>query len=222
MTASLTLAFAELEFVLALRPRRGTALRGNLRLENVDDETAPVLARAGMASLLARGLCEAVAADDGADQATLPDFRFGGELSLLLNALSDDDGTTTMAAAWRGDVGSVVHVVDGRAVRVALFPERFGQYKVEVLDVAEPVSALLERFLARHLAGGIPSALVAASAHGDRSAVIALSVDAAGQWSASDSVESPDHAVPVSRERALERLAVLFGSWPTAARSEAR
>jgi hypothetical protein len=220
VTESLTLTFAELEFLLALRPTRRAKLRGNLRFDG-GDASAPSTARAGLASLLVRGLCETVYAGGG-ERASLPDLRFGGELSVLLMALSDDDGATTMAAAWCGERGSVVHLVDGGGARMALFPERFGRFRAEVLDAAEPVSALLRRFLSLHLADGIPSALVAVSTRGQRSAAVALAVDPAGQWSASDSVENPTQAVPVTRERALERIAVVFDSRPVAARSDSR
>jgi hypothetical protein len=217
VSESLTLTFAELEFVLALRPRRGAALRGSLGFEA--DEGAPSLTRAGLASLLARGLCETA---DTAERATLPDLRFNGELSVLLTALSDDGGSTTTAAAWCAERGGVVHVVDGRGVRIALFPQRLGRFRTEVLDAAESVSALLQRFLSRYLAEGTTSALVATSARGGESAAVALAVDAAGQWSASDSLQNPDHAVPMSRARALERIAAVFDGRPAAAQSDPR
>ncbi|MBR7828547.1 hypothetical protein KDK95_19705 [Actinospica sp. MGRD01-02] len=221
MTTSLTLTFAELEFVLALRPRRRATLRGNLRLDG--DGSGPSLVRAGLASLLARGLCEAVGATDEGERASLPDLRFDGELSALLTALSDDDGSSVMAAAWCGERGSVVHLVDGRGARMALFPERFGRFKAEVLDAREPVSAVLQRFLSRHLAEGTPSALVATSERDGRSAAVAIAIDAAGNWSASDSADSPDHAVPVTREQAMERVAALFDGRPfVAAQSDSR
>jgi hypothetical protein len=95
---------------------------------------------------------------------------------------------------------------------MALFPVRFGQFRTEVLDAAEPVSAVLERFLSVHLADGSASAMVATSVRdrGERSVLVAIAVDVAGQWSVSDSFDSPEHAVPVTRERALERIAELF------------
>lgn len=222
MTDSLILTFAELEFMLALRPRHGTALRGNLRLESDDDLGAPSLARAGLASLLARGLCETVRTVDGPARPALPDLRFDAAVSVLLNVLAADDCATTMAAAWGAERGSVMHVVDGGGARMALFPERLGRYSAEVLDPAEPLPALLRRFLDLHLADGTPSALVATSVRAGTSRSVALAVDPSGQWSASDSVESPDHAVPVARERALERIDVLFDDGSRTVQSDPR
>lgn len=223
MTDSLTLTFAELEFILALRPQRSAALRGNLRLEG--DGSTPSLVRAGLASLLARGLCETVdgGAGDGGEggvRDALPDLRFGPEASALLRALADDDCVTSMAAVWCGERGGVVHVVDGGGARTALYPARFGLFGIEALDAAQPLSAALDRLLSRNFADGERSALVATSAGGERSVAIAIAVDDAGQWSVSDSLDTPDHAVPVSRERALERLAELFDGVAASAASE--
>lgn len=210
MTEPLTLTFAELELVLALRPERSAVLRGTLEESTLDPDTTAWLIRAGLASLLARGLCETVDADASSASATLPDLRFGGEVGALLTALSQEYATTT-AAAWGGTLGSVVHIVDSADVRVGLFPRRFGRYALELLDAQEPLSALLYRFLSRHIAEGSRSMLIATAA-GDGGGLVSavISVDESGHWFASDTFESPDHAVPVGRERALERIAELF------------
>lgn len=217
MNDLLMLTFAELELVLALRPRNSAVLRGNLRLTGDDASSSASLVRAGLASLLARGLCETVGdAEESASAPTLPGLRFGPDISVLLTALAADDCVTTMAAGWCGERGSVVHVAGGGGARMALFPVPFGRFKAEVLDAGEPVSALVQRFLFRHLAEGETSALVATSVQGEWSVSAALAVDASGRWSFSDSIREPDHAVPVSRERALQRITEVFDGRPYA------
>lgn len=206
MPESLTLTFAEIEFVLAARPQQAEQVRRDLRLEPEQD-TATVV-RAGLASLMARGLCES--ADTSTDG--IPDLRLGAHLATVATVLSAAD-THVTAAAWCGDRSDLMHVYGGGGFRLALFPFRYGRFSVEILDPAEPLSAPLTRFLDVHLAEAAPSVFIAKSGSDQDPndlAAFAVAIDAAGAWSLSDTRHNPDRALPSTRDEALPRLAELF------------
>jgi hypothetical protein len=204
VTEPLTLTFAEIEFVLAARPQQAAEVRRDLRIE--PDQDVRSLARAGLASLLARKLCES--ADDPAEGAQ--DVVPGPEITAVAAALSTSR-THTVAAGWRGKQSNVMHLYSGDSLRLAVFPYQYGRYAVEALNPAEPLSGPLSRFLDAHLADGLVSAFIVKSTGADGATVsMAVAVDASGGWSASDSRRDPDHAEPVSRDQVLPRLTELF------------
>lgn len=227
MPESLTLTFAELGFVLALRTPRSAALRGDLSLQ--DERITPPVARAGLASLLARGLCQAEKSGESVPgqggEGTASGVRFDGELAVLLRILADPDCVTTVAGAWRGEVGSVVHLVEGDGARMVLAPSRFGCFTAETLSAAEPLSTLLRAFLAGHLAEASTSALVVRAVRGERSVSLAIAVDGQGRWFVSDSVRDPVRSMPATPESAVARMTELMdgltGGGAVAARADA-
>ncbi|HEU5332752.1 MAG TPA: hypothetical protein VFU73_08315 [Actinocrinis sp.] len=208
MTDLLVLTFAEIEFLLSVCPGRADAVRAHLRATDPDQE--PAVVRAGLASLLARGLCL------DAEGSVTP----GPEAAAVIAAFSTAQRHIA-AAGWRGDRPEVMHLYTGEAVRLALFPTPLGRYAVEFLNLEELVSAPLMRFVdafADSSGGGRESALVlksqafAESGEVDDSVSvsIAVSIDAAGTWTSSDSEQSPDKGVPASRDQVARRIAELM------------
>jgi hypothetical protein len=199
----LTLTFAEIEFVLAARPQQAAEVRRDLRIDQAQSD--PALVRAGLASLLVRGLCEpAETPVEGA-----PNVKPGPEITAVAAALSTSR-RHTVAAGWCGPRAEVMHVYSGGDVRLALFPYQYGRFAVTALDPAEPMSGPLSRFLDAHLADDLESVLIVRSTAGEETVSMAVAVDAAGSWSASDSLQNPDHAEPTTREQVLPRMAELF------------
>ena len=230
MTDPLVLTFAELEFLLSACPQRADAVRAHLRTAEPDQSLAT--ARAGLASLLARGLCENTAEAVITEESVTP----GPEVKAVIAAFAAARRHLG-AAGWRGDRPEVMYLYDGDAMRLALFPVPLGQYAVEFLSPEEPVSAPLMRFVdafADFSRGGRASALVIKSravvdadleavedadvvADADASRAgdvpetsMAVSIDAAGTWAFSDSQRSADRGLPVSREWVARRIAELL------------
>ena len=215
MTEPLTLTFAEIAFILAACPQQAAEVRRDLRINAAQD--SPVLARAGLASLLARGLCAPVltggegggASDgDGGNDAT-PDVKPGPEITAVAAALSTSH-THTVATGWRGKRADVMHLYSSDALRLAFFPYLYGRFAVEALDAAEPLSGPLARFLDAHLLDGRETAFIAESTTAGQKVGLAVAVDAAGTWSVSDTGLNPDRAERSSRDRVLSRMAELF------------
>ncbi len=212
MTDPFVLTFAEIDFLLAACPQRADAVRAALGVAGDDHGTAT--ARAGLASLLARGLCA-----DTAGSVTP-----GPEATSVIAALSTALRHIA-AAGWRAEQPDVMHLYDGGAMRVALFPAPLGRYTVEFLNPEEPVSAPLMRFvdaIANSPADGHASALVIkdeaiADAHAQdipppdlADVSVAVSVDTAGNWALSDSLRSADRWRPTSRDQVARRIAELM------------
>jgi hypothetical protein len=194
----LTLTFAEIEFILLACPQRADAIRGQLGLGPRDEAAAA----AGLSSLLARRLCEPA---DGDAKSVRP----GPAIKAVIAAFAS--GTShTVAAAWLGDQSDLMHVYTAPAVRLTLFPYRHGRFAVQVLDPGEAVSAVLDRYLAAHLATGQLTALVAKSTTDGETIALTAAVDASGRWSSSDSVGSPEAAAPSSRAEFRQRMAELL------------
>lgn len=234
MTDPLVLTFAEIEFLLSACPQRADAVRAQLRTAESDQGLAT--ARAGLASLLARGLCENTADAVLTETSVTPGPEAKAVIAAFVTARRH-----LGAAGWRGDRPEVMHLYDGDAMRLALFPVPLGQYAVEFLSPEEPVSAPLMRFVdafADFSRGGRASALVIKSqavadvdvdadvdANADAAgagagsgagegdvleASMAVSIDAAGAWAFSDSQGSADRGMPVSREWVARRIAELL------------
>jgi hypothetical protein len=199
----LILTFAEIEFLLASCPQGADTVRADLRTGMAERD--PVVVRAGLASLLARGLCS------GSAQTVVP----GPAVATVIAAVATSR-THTVAAGWRGARPDVMHLYSGPTARLALFPNTRGQYTVEILDPYEPLSLPLLRFLdafCAYATDGRESALViksrAVGGGGEPDVSIAVAIDAAGVWSCSDSRRSPDRGIPAPREQIALRIAEL-------------
>jgi hypothetical protein len=208
VTDAFILTFAEIEFLLSSRPQRAGAVRADLRI--TESDRGPAVLRAGLASLLARGLCA-----ENAETVTP-----GREVTAVVAALSTA-GRHLVAAGWRGERPEVMHLYSGAAARLALFPNQRGRYTAEFLDPAEPLSAPLLRFVdafSAYATDGRESALVikaepvadADGVAGGAELSVAVSIDASGTWYVSDSVRSAERGVPTSRDQVARRLAELM------------
>ncbi|GAA0734568.1 hypothetical protein Drose_28855 [Dactylosporangium roseum] len=193
-----TLTFAELEFVL--RTAAGGADRRapefdpvRRRLNFQPGVATDIVVAAGVAALLARGLCRL----DG--QRVVP-----GELvSAAADALATCH-TTTEAAGWIGDRPVVVHLFSGADARLAVYPGSYGLFNVELIDAAEPVSAPVLRFL--DLCTG--TVLVRTAAGG-----LAVARGRGGVWFVSDArdhLDRPEATRRVTREALVARIVELL------------
>lgn len=196
--ASPVLTFAEVAFLLRASTDGAELVRAALRL-SPETDTDTVVA-AGLASLLARGLL--LRDDDG-------DVTPTAEISLVAACFSASTDFLS-ALGWLGERHVVAHVLSGSRCRLALYPRGLGWYATEVLDPAEPVSAVLGRFLDGCVAGGGETAVLARSGQGPDAVAVSVAVDAAGVWRLSDSVDTPDRSVPTDPVAVRRRFAELF------------
>ncbi|GAA1518974.1 hypothetical protein GCM10009827_037750 [Dactylosporangium maewongense] len=192
--------FAELEFLLrsAAGPHgeRTAAMDGVRRRLALQPEAATdIVTAAGVASLLARGLCT----DEGGD--VVPGPLVLGAVAALATL-----HTTTEAAGSTGDKTIAMHVFSGTAGRVATYPGPFGLFGIEVLDPAEPLASPLARFVDRCTAGEGEAAVAIAS----DGAGVAIARDADGTWMLSaDDGSGP--LSPVGRDDVVAALVSRFG-----------
>jgi len=202
--------FAELEFLLRSaagphgeRTAGMDAVRRRLGLQ--PEAATDIVTAAGVASLLARGLCT----DEGGN--VVP-----GPLVLGAVAALSTLHTTTEVAGSAGDRTLAMHLFSGTAARLAAYPGPFGLYGVEALDPAEPLAAPLARFVDRCTAGDGEAAVVIRSSAGDgpeEGLAIARAGD--GTWLLSDG-RSATAGLPSSRDGVAAALVERFGA-PVAA-----
>src|SRR2546421_11704155 len=153
MADPLVLTFAEIEFVLRARPDQAEAVRRHLRIN--PEAASDIVAAAGVASLLARGLCTM----SGTDVVpTAPIVGVTAGLSTIR--------THTEAVGWIGERPVVMHLFSGASIRLAVFPAAYGQFSVELLNPAEALVAPLTRFLDSCSTGEGEAAVVVRSAVG--------------------------------------------------------
>lgn len=200
MEKLLVLTFAEIEFLLRVRAPEIATIRADLGLAPSDDTTAA----AGLASLLARGLCEPSGAG----------VTPGPELVAVVAGLATADRVTRVLGLGEGSA-QLGAVLTGPNVHIGLTAAGFGQHVVQPIDSA--VSAADQ---VRHLLGGAlgrESAVVvqSRSAHGQVS--IAVAIDGEGAWHLSDSEGDPSRSTPVSEHEAFARITELLAD-PVGAR----
>lgn len=201
--------FAELEFLLrsAAGPHgeRAAAMDAVRRRLGLQPEAATdIVTAAGVASLLARGLCT----EEGGG--VVP-----GPLVLGAVAALSTLHTTTEAAGSADARTLQLHLFSGSAGRLAAYPGPFGLYGVEVLDPAEPLVAPLARFVDRCTAGTGEAAVVIRSAETGEGAEVGLAIarTADGSWLLSG--DGPDGIAaggrPSSRDDVVAALVERFG-----------
>jgi hypothetical protein len=196
MNGPLVLTFAELEFVIKTLPEPA-AVRTSLGLDG--EAMSETVFAAGLASLLARGLCVVKDGD------VVPESQVIGVAAAFVSSRLH-----VQAAGQTGSLPVAMHVFAAPSVRLAVFPAKFGQFVVELLDPVEPLSAPLTRFLDSCLSDNAETAVVIRSTAGDDVVAMAVAVDGSGTWYISDSVESPDRGVVSSRAGAASRIVELF------------
>jgi hypothetical protein len=197
MTESLFLTFAEIEFLLrAQRPVLGK-LREALGLEAFGTDDA--VARAGSASLLARGLCTY----DGVN--VVPSADIVGVIAGLSTA-----DAATRAVGWIDGAMALVHLLTGPGIAIALFKAPQGQFAIRVLDPDVSVADQLSRFVDSCLTGAAESAVIIQSRTADVTVGIAVARDGEGAWFVSDSENDPDSATRSTRDGVVARIGELL------------
>ncbi|MCR3753750.1 hypothetical protein [Lentzea californiensis] len=193
MEQSLVLTFAELEFLLRVREPEIATIREDLGLAPADD----AVAAAGLASLLARGLCEP------GDGGVVP----VPELRAVVAALATADRVTRVLDLGDGSV-ELGAVVTGPNVHIGLTAVGFGQHVVQPIDVASGAAEQVRHVLGRAL--GRESAVLVQSRTARGQVSIAIAIDGEGAWYLSDSEGDPDRGTPVGEDEAHARVAELL------------
>lgn len=193
MEQPLVLTFAEIEFLLRVRTPRVPTIREDLGLAPPDDTTAA----AGLASLLARGMC----APGG--EGVVP----SKELVVVVTGLATADRVTRVLGVTAGST-QLGAVLTGPAVHIGLTAAGSGQHVVQPIDLAVTAADQVRHVLDRVL--GDESAVLVQSRSARGLVSIAVAVDADGSWYLSDSEDDPGRSTPVSREEAYERIAELL------------
>lgn len=195
--STLLLTFAEIEFLLRVREPALCDLRATLGIDQFG--TGDDVARAGSASLVARGLCTF----DGAD--LIP----SAEVVVVIAGLSDA-ANTTRAVGWIAGGMTLVHLLTGPDVCLALFAASQGQFVVHVLDPSVTVADQVTRFVDSCLATPTKSAVVIQSRTAEETVGLAVARDDAGAWFLSDSEGQPDAATPTTRDDVVARIGELL------------
>jgi len=197
MSESLVLTFAEIEFLLLARRPVLRKLRETLGLEAMGGGDA--VARAGSASLLARGLC----VYDGEN--VVPSPNIVGVIAGLATA-----EMATRVVGWVDGALALVHLLTGPEIAIVFFASSQGQFAVRVLDPELSVADQLSRFVDSCLTDGAESAVVIQSRTAQATVGIAVARDATGAWFVSDSEGNPDSARPSTRGDVMARIGELL------------
>jgi hypothetical protein len=208
MDEPLILTFAEVEFALRVCGENAGAVRSRLRINPEAD--ADIVVAAGISSLLARSL--ATVTGDGATPAdVLP-----GEVMLAVSGALSTFETYTEAAGWLADRPAVLHIFSGPLLRLTLSPGAYGQFSVGLTDPAEPLAAVLDRFLDLCMVGEGESAVAVRSIVDGTTAAIAIARDNTGAWYLSDSTGDPQTSHRSDRNGVRGRLADMLPPQPAA------
>lgn len=193
MSDHVVLTFAEIEFLLRAREPVHVDVRELLGL--AAGAAADQNAAAGLASLLARGLC--VRTDDR----VVPSEDLIGVIGAFATATR-----ATKSLGWQGGNPVMVNLFAGPAVGMVVQPIGHGQYSVAPVDPAHDLTDQLVGFVDACLTDTTESAVLVRS--GD--VRIAVAITAAGDWHISDSVSNPDRSRPSTRDGAMARLRELL------------
>lgn len=202
MPTPLILTFAELEFLLASCPPPVDAVRARLRLAS--GGPADGVVAAGLASLLARGLCSIDPTAENPYGITMRPELLAAAAGLVSNR------TRTSAAGWVGEQAFVTHFFDTPQVRLALRPGALGRFAVDFGEGSEPLGKVANTFVDWCARDGGPAAAVVESTDGERTVSFAVALEPDGTWYMSDSGESPDRGTPTSRGAIRRRVSALL------------
>lgn len=189
----LVLTFAEIEFLLRVRTPEIATIREDLGLAPSDDR----MAAAGLASLLARGMCERSGAGVTPSR----------ELSAVVAGLATADRVTRVLGLAEGST-QLGAVLTGPNVHIGLAATGFGQHVVQPIDDAVTAADQVKHVLDGVL--GSESAVLVQSRSAQGQVSIAVAIDAGGAWYLSDSEDDPDRGTPVSRDEAYARITELL------------
>lgn len=190
MSDHLVLTFAEIEFLLRVREPEHVDVRAELGLAGDGTNAA-----AGLASLLARGLCS----QDG--ERVVPSDDLVGVIGALTTA-----ARAIKALGWRDGLPVLLNLFTGPVVGIVLQPTGLGQYAVATLDPGHGLDDQLVGFLDACLTDGNESAVLVRSGE----TRIAIATTAAGEWYVSDSYADPGASRKSTRDGAVARVRELM------------
>jgi hypothetical protein len=200
MDDALVLTYAEIEFLLRSQNSGQVDLRAQLELGPAGELDAA--ARAGVSSLLARGLCT-LGGESGTDVTPTPEV-----LAIVAGLTTATEATR--ALGWVGEQLVLLHLLYGPLARLVLVPAPYGRFTVMALDPELTVADQLSRFVDSCLTDGAESAVVIQSRTAQATVGIAVARDATGAWFVSDSEGNPDSATPSTRGDVLARIGELL------------
>jgi len=189
MSAQLVLTYAEIEFLLRSYEPEHVAVREHLGLPTGSD--ADRNAAAGLASLLARGLC----ARDR--ERVVPSNDLVGVIGALAAATRGTD------VLGRRDGNPVLlHLFTGPRFGIVVQPVGLGQYAVSPLDPVRDLSDQVVGFVNACLVGTRDTAVVVRSG----AVRAAVATTATGDWYISDSMNNPNQGHPCTPEDVAARI----------------
>jgi len=200
MDDALVLTYAELEFLLRSQDPGPVDVRAQLELGPAEELDAA--ARAGVASLLARGLCT-LGGESGTEVTPTPEV-----LAIVAGLTTATE--TTRALGWIDERLVLLHLLYGPMARLVLVPASYGQFTVMALDPELTVADQLSRFVDSCLTEAAESAVVIQSRTADATVGMAIARDGDGAWFVSDSENDPDSATPSSRDDVMARIGELL------------
>lgn len=204
MDDALVLTYAEIEFLLRSQDPGPVDVRGQLDLGPAEELDAA--ARAGVSSLLARGLCT-LGGESGADVTPTPAL-----LAIVAGLTTATE--TTRALGWIGDQPVLLHLLYGPLARLVLAPAPYGQFTVMALSPELTVADQLSRFVDSCLNEAMDSAVIIQSRTAHATVGIAVARDGEGGWFVSDSEGNSDSATPSTRDDVLARIGELLPAGP--------
>jgi hypothetical protein len=206
MADTLLVSFAEIEFLVRAQPERAGSIRRALGVR--PEAGSDVVAAAGLAGLLARGLCTEA---DGVVMPATP-------LLALAAALLEDRGHVELVG-WSGPRPVALHLFGGPAARVALSQGGYGLFSAELLRADEPLAATVMRVVDAFAEGGGEAAVAVRWSTQDGELDVAIAREGSGDWYLSDTLLSPERGVPSTRDGVAERLEQLLTARPARALS---
>jgi hypothetical protein len=197
-TEELLLTRAEIDFLLRAHPCDGVQVRTELALGSEDDTQEQ--ARAGLSSLIVRGLC----VHDGKN--VVPTEQLVGVVACLTTAQS----ASSVLVQDREHV-ILVHAFAGPISGVLLVAREFGVYVVRMFESGTSIVDQVVSVLDQHLTDspGMSALVRGTSRRGLVSA--SINVDSARNWYLADSCDAPDRSARTTRAEATLRVRELVG-----------
>jgi hypothetical protein len=197
-TEELMLTRAEVDFLLRAHPCDGVPVRTELAFGDEDDTKEQ--ARAGLSSLIVRGLC----VHDGKN--VVPNEQLVSVVACLTTAKS-----ACSVLVQDGEHVVLVHAFAGPVSGVLLVVREFGVYVIRMFEPGTSIVDQVVTVLDKHLTDtpGISALVRSTSDQGLVSA--SINVDAARNWFLANSHDAPDRSVRTTRAEATLRVRELVG-----------
>jgi hypothetical protein len=194
----LVITFAEIEFLLRSREPK-LDVRKLLRIK--PEAAGDVIAAAGLASLLARGMC--VEADGK--------IKIDRQVAAIAAVLVVAD-IAVDALGWIGEDMVLLHVFSCPVGQFSFRPVGHGRFLVEALKPDQPLSTGLVKLMELCLAGDGESAVLLKMVTTTSEPIsVAVARGVNGEWHLSDSASNAMSSREVTPEAARARVVEVFG-----------